>query len=95
MICLIIAYTLNVIDYLFTAYWVRLYGIEIEANPIARWLFTHDLAWAVKILAEGVLFVLLGYFITRNPKLAWVAYIPLTVYSALVVYHIIIAVNLR
>ncbi len=91
---LIIAYALNVIDYLFTAYWVRTYGIEIEGNPLARWMFSHNIAWAVKILAVGGLLALLGYIFKRYPKYAWVAYIPLTVYAGIVIYHIILAVIL-
>ena len=95
MLPLFIAYTLNIIDYLFTAYWVKLYGIEIEANPIARWMLENNVAWAVKFFAVGVLFLLLGYFITRYKKYAWVVYIPLTVYTAIFIYHIIIFANLR
>ena len=91
---LIIAYALNVIDYLFTAYWVRLYGIDIEVNPIAKWLFNHNIAWAVKFLAVGGLFALLGYFITRYQKAAWTAYIPLTAYALIVAYHILIAAQI-
>ena len=37
MTALLIAYALNVIDYAITAYWVNLYGTEIEANPLMRW----------------------------------------------------------
>lgn len=92
---LIIAYALNVIDYLFTAHWVRLYGIEIEGNPLAVWMFNHNIAWAVKFLAVGGLLALLGYFIHRQPKAATVAYIPLAVYALIVVYHISLAIILR
>lgn len=91
---LIIAYALNVIDYLFTAHWVRLYGIEIEGNPLAVWMFNHNIAWAVKFLGVGGLLALLGYLIHRQPKAATVAYILLAVYALIVVYHIIIALQL-
>lgn len=89
---LLITYILNIIDYLFTLYWVRTYGIEIEANPFGRWLFENNIAWVVKIFAVGGVLALLGYIFKRYPKLAPVAYIPLTAYAAVVVYHIILAV---
>ena len=91
---LIIAYTLNVIDYLFTAYWVRLYGIEIESNPLARWMFEHDIAWAVKFFGVGALLALLGYLIHLQPKAARAAYIPLAAYAAVDLYHITVALQL-
>lgn len=90
MLSLIIAYILNIIDYIFTAHWIKLYGIDIEANPIALWMFSHNVAWVFKILIVGGLFAVLGYFIHRCPKAAWVVYIPLVVYGLIVIYHIII-----
>jgi hypothetical protein len=41
----------------------------------------------------GGLFALLGYFIKREPKAAWTAFIPLVVYGAIVGYHIVIVVR--
>lgn len=90
--CLAIAYALNLIDYAFTAYWVNRYGLEVEANPVGRWLFAHDAALAVKILAVGALLAVLGLLIHRHPKAAWVANIPLGVYALLDVAHVVLAV---
>lgn len=92
---LIIAYLLNIIDYLFTAHWVNMFGIDIEANPIGRWMFNHNVAWVFKILIVGGLFAVLGYFIKRYPKTAWTAFIPLVVYGLIVIYHIIIYFTVR
>jgi hypothetical protein len=50
MTALLIAYILNLLDYALTAYWVNLYGTEIEANPLMRWCFENNIAWAVKII---------------------------------------------
>lgn len=91
---LITAYLLNIIDYIFTAYWVHKFGIEIEANPIGRWLFENNVAWVYKIFIVGGLFALLGYFIKREPKVVIAAYILLGVFAALTVYHIFIAIKL-
>ena len=87
---LIITYILNIIDYLFTLYWVRKFGIEIEGNPIGRWMFSHNIAWLFKIVIVGGIFAVLGVFIHRHPKSAYLAYIPLIVYALVVIYHIII-----
>lgn len=90
MIPLIIAYIFNVIDYVFTANWVRKFGIEIEGNPIGRWMFENNVAWVVKIFVVGLLFAVLGCFIKRSPKTAWISYIPLIVYGLIVIYHLVI-----
>lgn len=92
MICFI-AYLLNIIDYLFTAYWVHKFGIEIEANPIGRWMFENNVAWVYKIFIVGGLLALIGYLIKKCPKAIISAYILLGVYAGLVVYHIVIAVR--
>lgn len=94
MIILTISYLLNIIDYLFTLHWVNLYGISIEGNPLGRWMFENNVAWAFKIFAAGGLFAALGYFIKRTPKAIIAAYIPLGVYAAIVIYHIFIAIQL-
>ena len=91
---LIIAYLLNIADYLFTADLVRKFGVEIEANPIGRWLFENNIAGLFKIVVVGAMFVVLGYFIKRHPKYAWIVFIPLIMYGLVVLYHIIIIVYL-
>lgn len=85
---LIIAYLLNIIDYLFTAHWVNLYGISIEGNPIGRWLFENNLAGVFKIFIVGGLMAVMGVCIRKCPKAAWTAFIPLVVYGFVVMYHI-------
>ena len=92
---LLLAYQLNIIDYLFTRHWVNLYGIDIEGNPLGRWMYENDLAGIVKIFIVGGLLALLGVCIRLQPKAKWVAYIPLVVYSLIVIYHSIIYCTLR
>ena len=43
-----------------------------------------------KIIIIGGLFAILGCFIKKCPKVAWVSYILLAVYALIVVYHIVI-----
>lgn len=89
---LLITYLLNLFDLTMTTLWVKLYGISAEGNPIGRWLFENNMAWAVKIFAVGGLLALMGVCIHRRPRLAPVAYIPLVVYGLIAVYHAIILV---
>lgn len=90
MIPLVIAYALNVIDYLITAYWVTLYGTEVEGNPLMRWAFENNIAWAVKIFAVGVPFAVIGYFIHKYPRTAWAGKFLLVVYALLTMYHLVL-----
>ena len=85
---LLIAYILNIIDYLFTAAWVKLYGIEIEGNPLGRWMFENNLAGIVKFFIVGIVFLVLGSLIKRYPSLKWTGFIPLVVYVLIDIYHI-------
>lgn len=87
---LLITYLLNLFDLAMTSLWVKHYGISVEANPIGRWLLDTNLAWVFKIFAVGGLLAVLGYLLKRYPKHAWTAYIPLTAYTVLAVYHIAI-----
>ena len=91
---LLIAYILNIIDYLFTAHWVRLYGIDIERNPLGRWMFSHNIAWVFKILIVGIFFAVLGICIHIRPDLAWVTYIPLITYGLIALHHVVILLHI-
>ena len=87
---LFITYLLNLFDLAMTSLWVRLYGIEAEANPIGRWLFESNLSWVVKIFAVGGLLAVLGVCIHKHPQNAWTAFIPLVAYGLIAVYHVAI-----
>jgi hypothetical protein len=87
---LLIAYALNIIDYLFTSHWVNLYGLSAEGNPIGRWMFENGFAGVFKIFIVGGLMAILGICIRKKPRLAWTAFIPLVVYAVIVIYHLVI-----
>ena len=90
MTALLIAYALNIIDYALTAYWVNLYGTEIEANPLMRWVFENDCALAVKIYGVVVMFAALVVCAYKKPSTAWSGYVLLVAYAAVTVYHIVL-----
>lgn len=92
---LIITYILNLIDYAFTLYWVRKYGIEIEGNPIGRWMFSHNIAWLFKIVLNGVLLGAVVWYVHRHPEDGYLAWICAAVYGCIVAYHIAIFLFLR
>ena len=92
---IILTYILNLIDYLFTLYWVRKFGIETELNPIGRWMFEQNVAWLFKIVIIGGLLGAVGWHIHRHPEDAYLAWIPLIWYGAVVAYHIAIFLYIR
>lgn len=92
---LFIAYLLNIIDYLFSAHWVNLYGVSIEGNPWGRWLLQNKAAFGFKFFFVGAFLAVMGACIRINPKLAPLGYIPLAVYGLVVVYHLGIYIYLK
>ena len=89
---LIVIYILNIIDLIATMLLVKRFGLEIEGNPIGKWLIETNLVWFVKIVIVGAALLLLYKF--KNNKLAIVgSWITLITFSLLAVYHVF--VNLR
>lgn len=60
-ILLIVTYMLNIIDLLFTNYWVKIYGIGAELNPIGVWLYNTGIAQFTKTIFVGVLLLFVWY----------------------------------
>ena len=83
---LIVIYTLNIIDLIATMLLVKRFGIQIEGNPIGKWLIETNLVWFVKIVIVGA--ALLGLYKLQEIKIANTAStVILVVYSILVIYH--------
>ena len=90
---LIIAYLLNLFDLAMTSHWVNKLGVEIEGNPIGRWLFQNHLAVPIKVFGVGVALIALYWGIKKYPKWNWTSWVVLAVYGILAIYHIIIAIK--
>lgn len=90
---LIIAYALNLFDLICTNYWISLYGLSVEGNPVGRWLYENGLAVQVKVFMVGTLLLVLYDAEKRNPKWKWASWLLLAFYSILAIYHIILAVK--
>lgn len=87
---LMITYLLNLFDLSFTMRMVNRFGIEVEGNPIGRWLIQSGSVYTVKIGAMAVALYAL-YRCTENiPKWKWICLIPLVIYSLLAIYHLFI-----
>ena len=83
---LIVIYVLNIIDLIATMILVKRFGLEIEGNPIGKWLIETNLVWFVKIVIVGA--ALLGLYKLQEIKIAHTAStVILVVYSILVIYH--------
>ena len=87
---LIIAYLLNLFDLICTNYWISLYGLSVEANPIGRWLYRNHLAAPVKVFGVGGLLIVLYHALKKHPKWNWTSWLLLAVYSIIAIYHIVI-----
>ena len=88
----LITYALSLFDLLCTYRLYYLYGIEIEGNPIGRYLLSSNLAIPVKVLGIGAALFALYACIKRYPQYKWTSWLVLAVYAVLAVYHIIILI---
>ena len=86
-ISLIAIYILNLIDYWQTMYAVRLYGIGVEINPIGRFLLENNYGWVVKFIIMPILLTIVGILVRTDRKMAWVVYVALVWYIAVVAHN--------
>lgn len=91
---LIVIYVLNIIDLIATMLLVKRFGLEIEGNPIGKWLIETNLVWFVKIVGVGA--ALLGLYKLQGIKIAHTAStIWLVTYALIFIYHIIIFLTIK
>lgn len=87
---LIIIHILNVIDLIATLYLVSLFGLDIEANPIGRWLIKTRLVYLVKIVVVGI--GLYALYRINGKVINVLSWVLLGIFVALCVYHLIILI---
>lgn len=87
---LILTYLLNLFDLYCTMQFVNRYGIEVEANPIGRWMIQTGSVYAVKIGVVAVALFLLYHCILAQPRLKWASWLVLAIYAILAIYHLYI-----
>ena len=86
----IVTCILNAFDALFTVYLVNKYDIDIELNPVGKWLIMSKYGLIIKIVAVSLLVMLLYTFKTKYPLARYALLFLLIVFSLLTVYHLII-----
>ena len=86
----IVACILNALDVLFTVYLVNKYDIDIELNPVGKWLITSKYGLIIKIIVVSLLVILLYTLKTKYPLARYALLFLLIVFSLLTVYHLII-----
>lgn len=91
----LIIYLLNLFDLYATTMLVDKFGLEIEANPIGRFLLKdYRIAFLVKVVFTGIslaiLYLLQAIFVFR--LLMWLIFV---VYALLTIYHMVIILYLK
>ena len=79
------------LDVIFTAMFIKKFGIEIEANVVGRFLFQHPiLLILVKILSSLVLVWIYKQDTIYAKVCLWIIFVA---YTILIIYHIILSVK--
>lgn len=90
----LIAYLLNVFDATATWLWFIHYGIEIELNPIGRWLLKTGFMWVFKLVLVG--WMLLFLYDNRDTTISVVgAWVVLILYACICVQHVLLFIVTR
>ena len=89
LLCGLLLIVLNSFDALVTYHFTKLYGFDVEANPLIRSVmnFTGDW-WVLPKLLFGILVGACMWLMWKSPLVRRVSYLILIIYSLLTVYHI-------
>lgn len=90
----LIAYLLNVFDAVATWVWVTRYGIEIELNPVGRWLLENGLLWIFKLGVVGWLLLFL-HDNRDKPTSVVGAWVIIIVYAYICIKHVLLFIATR
>jgi hypothetical protein len=94
IILLALIYALNIIDYIQTTYAIQLFGLNIEANPIVRFLFEHNCAWVFKIILFPIALVIAGMTARLDKRVIWAICMLLALYLGAVINNFIVLFRL-
>lgn len=87
IVLLIATYILNIIDYLQTAYGIRILGIGVELNPIGRFCFEHNCALSVKLIGMLIVLSIIGFITIKiEPRYVCISFVLFIFYIA-VIWH--------
>jgi hypothetical protein len=74
IVLLILTCILNIIDCAQTVYAIQIFGVGVESNPIARWMFENDCAITLKLTVVPVVLVVIGIVVYIDRRFRWVVY---------------------
>ena len=89
-----VLYILNSIDYCQTMYAIQYFGLGVEANPVARFLFEHNCGGLVKLVGFPILLAGIGVLIHFDKKQKWALYVLLVVLCVVVINNFIVLCKL-
>ena len=95
LILLVAIYVLNLIDYGQTVYAIHLAGLQVEANPIGRFLFENNYEWVAKFVILPILLALLGLIIKYEKRCIWAAWWLLIHFTIVVIHNFIILIQMN
>ena len=91
---LIATYVLNIFDLFATSVFINWFGLEIEANPLAKVLFSNNTIYVVKTIMVAFGLFLLYKLVPKHNKYNWVTWAIFIVYLVLALYHCYLFANL-
>lgn len=94
MIPLILAYLCGLGDFVFTNYWITKYGNDSKTNPIGWWINTNRCGRITKILFAALAMIVIGIMVQTYAALAILPYIILTIYSSIIIFHLLVLIYL-
>lgn len=86
---LLIIWLLNLFDYICTIYTINLYGIDMELNPMMRYLFNYPILCGVVKLGIPLITCVLIYLTRENKIIKVLTWLLLLFYGAIAVHHLI------
>lgn len=93
VVLLIVICILNCIDYWQTIHATQLFGLGVEANPIARFMFENNCEW-IKLLIVPIALIGLWTIIKTDKRFIWTIYALLIFYAQVVINNFIVLFNL-
>ena len=89
IILLVIIFILNIIDYFQTIYGVKHIGLEVESNPIARFLLKHNLGWIPKFILVPASLIIMGILANIYKWTLWFILTLFGLYAYMVIYNFV------
>ena len=93
IILLTITGVLNIVDYFQTIYAVQFFGLGVELNPIAHFLFNANCEW-IKLIIVPIMLIILGFAIKTNKSMSWTAWVLAILYLVVVINNFSVLMQL-